>query len=84
MLTVQRPPNTPAPTRFQNLVKVVVINLSFREKMGKNPNAKREKVEHRGKERSYGTDVSALEEEASKLGCEVWEIDEFKKKNGID
>ena len=52
--------------------------------MGKNPNAAREKKNHH-KERDQGDDkLNELAEEAARLGCNVWEIDEFKKKEKKD
>lgn len=49
--------------------------------MGKNPNASRLKVNHRKKDQSDEEDkLAELQEEAAKLGCAVWEIDDVKKK----
>ena len=47
--------------------------------MGKNPNAKKEKVRQKGKERQFQHDVESLEEEAARRGCEIWELDEVRK-----
>ena len=51
--------------------------------MGKKPNASRQKVNHRNKNDSDEEDkLAALQEEAARLNCEVWEIEEVKKKLG--
>ena len=47
--------------------------------MGKNPNAKRLKEKHKGKNREYSHDVETLEEEAHRRGCEIWELEEVRK-----
>ena len=46
--------------------------------MGKNPNAKKNK-EKKHKEKEFVHDVEELEEEAARLGCEVWELDKVRK-----
>ena len=46
--------------------------------MGKNPNAARLKTKHH-KEKTFETDIDALQEEAARLGCEVWELDQKRK-----
>ena len=43
--------------------------------MGKNPNAKKLKEKKKGKEREYTHDVESLEEEAARLGVNVWELE---------
>ena len=55
--------------------------------MGKNPNANRDKVNHRkgkggGRDRDDegAVDVQERIDEAARLGCEVWELDEVKAK----
>jgi hypothetical protein len=46
--------------------------------MGKNPNADRlKKGKH--KEKTFDTDIDALQEEAALLGCEVWEVEKYRK-----
>ena len=49
--------------------------------MGKNPNAKREKAQHKGKQRQFESNEDDLVEKAAKLGLQV---DEYilKKENG--
>ena len=50
--------------------------------MGKNPNAARQKKDHRkgGKDKNEkdGDQLEELQEEAARLGCEVWEIEKVK------
>jgi|LakMenEpi03Aug12_release.lakeMendotaPanAssembly.Ray.scaffolds.fasta_scaffold671323_1 hypothetical protein len=46
--------------------------------MGKNPNAKRLK-ENKHKEKSYDNDLDSLNEEAARLGCEVWEVEKYRQ-----
>jgi hypothetical protein len=53
--------------------------------MGKNPNAARSKKDHRkgGNNKDDDGDdgqLALLQEEAARLGCEVWEIDQVKAK----
>ena len=51
--------------------------------MGKNPNAAREKKNHH-KDKDQGFDkLDELAEEAARLGCEVWQIEEYQKKEAI-
>ncbi len=52
--------------------------------MGKKPNASRQKVNHRNNKNDSDEEdkLAALQEEAARLNCEVWEIDEVKKKLG--
>lgn len=45
--------------------------------MGKNPNAKKLK-EKKHKEKEFSNDIEALEEEAARLGVNVWDLDEVK------
>ena len=47
--------------------------------MGKNPNAKKNKVQKKGGEKKFSNDVETLEEEAHRRGCEIWELDEVRK-----
>ena len=47
--------------------------------MGKNPNAKKNKVKKKGGEKKFSHDVETLEEEAHRRGCEIWELDEVRK-----
>ena len=48
--------------------------------MGKNPNAARNKKNHH-KDKDDGSEkMDELILEAARLGCEVWEVEEFKKK----
>ena len=47
--------------------------------MGKNPNAAREKKNHHKNKDDGSEKMDELILEAAKLGCEVWEVDEFKK-----
>lgn len=51
--------------------------------MGKKPNASRLKVNHRNKNDSDEEDkLAQIQEEAARLNCEVWEIEEVKRKLG--
>ena len=54
--------------------------------MGKNPNAARQKKDHRkgGKNNQDDDDMQSRIEEAAKLGCEVWELDEVKAKMDLN
>ena len=48
--------------------------------MGKNPNAARDKKKHH-KEKDQGEDRLAEQtEEAARLGCELWEVEEYQRK----
>ena len=47
--------------------------------MGKNPNAKKNKVQKKGGEKKSSHDVETLEEEAHRRGCEIWELDEVRR-----
>ena len=46
--------------------------------MGKNPNAKKLKEKKHKDEKEYSHDIDALEEEAARRGCQVWELEEMK------
>ncbi len=46
--------------------------------MGKNPNADRQK-KSKHKEKTFDHDIDALQEEAARLGCEVWEVEKYRK-----
>ena len=47
--------------------------------MGKNPNAKKLKVKKHKETKEYSNDVEDLEDEAARLGCELWELEQVKK-----
>ena len=47
--------------------------------MGKNPNANRNKKKQHV-EKEFGTNLDDLESEAARLGCQVWEVEDVKKR----
>ena len=51
--------------------------------MGKNPNAARQKKNHH-KDKDEGYDkLDELQLEAARLGCEVWEVEQYQKKEKL-
>ncbi len=47
--------------------------------MGKNPNAKRLKEKKHKENKEYSQDLDDLQEEAARLGCEIWELEKVRK-----
>ena len=51
--------------------------------MGKNPNADRQK-RSKHVEKTFENDLDQLQEEAARLGCEVWELEKMRKQKESD
>ena len=70
-----RSPQNPKTPKPQNPLLLEIVELYLLREMGKNPNAKKLK-EKKHRERTYSHDMDELEEEASRLGISVVELQE--------
>ena len=52
--------------------------------MGKNPDAKKNKTKYKGTECTFDNKFEDLEEEASRKGVKVWELNKVKRQNKND